>query len=115
MDGMIFAAKQNRTIPKEDKIFGISNRAKAMIAKEGKDKVVNATIGALLDDNGELIVLSSVAEVFQSLTPKEFAEYAPISGVPAFREAALKDAFLSGSGRGAGRHRCAAQRNRELL
>ena len=93
MDGMIFAAKQNRTIPKEDKIFGISNRAKAMIAKEGKDKVVNATIGALLDDHGELIVLSSVAEVFQSLTPKEFAEYAPISGVPAFREAALKDAF----------------------
>ena len=80
-------------LPKEDKIFGISNRAKAMIAKEGKDKVVNATIGALLDDNGELIVLSSVAKVFQSLTPKEFAEYAPISGVPAFREAALKDVF----------------------
>ena len=33
MDEMIFAAKQNRNIPKEDKIFGISNRAKAMIAR----------------------------------------------------------------------------------
>ena len=53
MADMIFAAQQGRKIPKEDKIFGISNRAKAMIAKEGKDKVVNATIGALLDDNGE--------------------------------------------------------------
>ena len=91
MDEMIFAAKQNRNIPKEDKIFGISNRAKAMIAKEGKDKVVNATIGALLDDEGELIVLSSVDEVFHSLTPKEYAEYAPIAGVPEFREAVIKD------------------------
>ena len=91
MDEMIFAAKQNRNIPKEDKIFGISNLAKAMIAKEGKEKVVNATIGALLDDEGELIVLSSVDEVFHSLTPKEYAEYAPIAGVPEFREAVIKD------------------------
>ena len=95
MADMIFAAQQGRKIPKEDKIFGISNRAKAMIAKEGKDKVVNATIGALLDDNGELIVLSSVTEVFRGLEPKEFAEYAPISGTPDFREAVKKDAFGS--------------------
>ena len=63
MTDMIFAAKNGRNIPLEDKIFGISNRAKAMIAKEGKDKVVNATIGALLDDEGKVIVLSSVDEV----------------------------------------------------
>ena len=35
MTQMIFASQNGRTIPKEDKIFGISNRAKAMIAKEG--------------------------------------------------------------------------------
>ena len=95
MADMIFAARQNRNIPKEDKIFGISSRAKQMIAEKGKDKVVNATIGALLDDNGELIVLSSVTEVFHNLTPKEFAEYAPISGTPQFREDVKKDAFGS--------------------
>lgn len=93
MAEMIFAAKQNRNIPKEDKIFGISNRAKRMIAEKGKDKVVNATIGALLDDNGELMVLSSVTEVFHNLEQKEFAEYAPISGTPQFREDVKKDAF----------------------
>ena len=93
MEEMIFASRQGRNIPKEDKIFGISNRAKAMIAEEGKEKVVNATIGALLDDDGELIVLSSVSDVFKKLSPGEFAEYAPISGIPEFREAVKKDAL----------------------
>ena len=93
MAEMLFASQQGRNIPKEDKIFGINNRAKAMIAEKGKDKVVNATLGALLDDKGELIVLSSVTEVFRNLAPAEFAEYAPIAGTPAFREAVKKDCF----------------------
>lgn len=95
MTELIFAAEQGRKIPKEDKIFGISNRAKAMIAQQGKEKVVNATIGALLDDEGRLIVLSSVNEVFHSLQPEDFAEYAPIAGTPGFREAVKKDVFGS--------------------
>ena len=93
MEEMIFASRQGRNIPKEDKIFGINNRAKAMIAEEGKEKVVNATIGALLDDDGELIVLSSVNDVFKKLSPKEFAEYAPISGTPEFKKAVKQDAL----------------------
>ena len=93
MEEMIFASPQGRIIPKEDKIFGINNRAKAMIAEEGKEKVVNATIGALLDDDGELIVLSSVNDVFKKLSPKEFAEYAPISGTPEFKKAVKQDAL----------------------
>lgn len=93
MEEMIFASQQGRSIPKEDKIFGINNRAKAMIAEKGKEKVVNATIGALLDDEGELIVLSSVSDVFKKLSPREFAEYAPISGTPQFIEAVKKDAL----------------------
>ena len=93
MEEMIFASRQGRNIPKEDKIFGINNRAKAMIASEGKEKVVNATIGALLDDDGELIVLSSVNDVFKNLSPKEFAEYAPISGTPEFKKAVKQDAL----------------------
>lgn len=93
MAELLFAAEQGRNIPKEDKIFGINNRAKARIAKDGKDKVVNATIGALLDDEGNLMVLSSVTDVFKSLAPTDFAEYAPIAGVPTFRDAIKKDAF----------------------
>ena len=56
----IFAQGNNREITGKDKIFGISQLAKTAIARDGKENVVNATIGALLDDNGELIVLSSV-------------------------------------------------------
>ena len=93
MTQMIFASQNGRTIPKEDKIFGISNRAKAMIAKEGESKVVNATIGALLDDSGRLIVLSSVDEVFKALSPAEYAQYAPIGGIPEFKEVVKKDLF----------------------
>lgn len=95
MSELIFAAQQGRKIPKEDKNFGINNRAKAMAAAQGEEKVTNATIGVLLDDEGKLIVLSSVNEVFRSLSPADFAEYAPIAGTPGFREAIKKDAFGS--------------------
>ena len=92
---MIFVRENGRTIPKEDKIFGISNRAKEAIAKYGKDKVVNGTIGALMDDDGKLIVLKSVDKVFKTLTPDEYAPYAPIGGIPEFKEAIKKAAFGS--------------------
>lgn len=91
MSEMIFAAKQGRNIPKEDKIFGINNRAKAMIAERGNDAVANATIGALLDDEGKLMVLTSVIDALKELEPKDFAEYAPISGIPGYRDAVKKD------------------------
>lgn len=89
----ILARENGRVIPKEDKNFGISNRAKAAIREYGKDAVVNSTIGTLNDDNGDLIVLESVHKVFQILGPKDYAEYAPIGGTPAFKEAAKKAAF----------------------
>ena len=90
---MMFVRENGRTIPKEDKIFSISNRAKEAIAKYGKDNVVNGTIGALVDDDGKLIVLKSVDKVFKELTPDEYAPYAPISGTPEFKEAIKKAAF----------------------
>ena len=57
---MGFVKVNDRTIPKEDKVFAVSGRAKAAIAAKGKDQVVDATIGALLDDNGDLVVMTSV-------------------------------------------------------
>lgn len=90
MTDMTFAAQNGRTISKEDKIFGINNRAQARAAQIGKENVVNATIGALLDDDGKLIVLSSVDEVFRQLSPEDYAEYAPIGGTEGFKEAVKK-------------------------
>nr|WP_243206907.1 aminotransferase class I/II-fold pyridoxal phosphate-dependent enzyme [Lentihominibacter hominis] len=66
-----------------------------MIAEKGADKVINATIGSLLDDEGNLIVLSSVDKVFRDMDPADYADYAPIGGIPAFREAVKKAAFGS--------------------
>lgn len=84
---MIFANENGRTIPKEDIIFGISNRAKEMANKVGKDKVVNATIGKLLDDDGNLLILSSVAKALKELKPEDFCDYAPIGGTKEYKEA----------------------------
>ncbi|MCI9598764.1 MAG: aminotransferase class I/II-fold pyridoxal phosphate-dependent enzyme [Firmicutes bacterium] len=95
MSDYILAKQNGRNIPLEDKIFGISNRAKAMIAEKGPDKVINATIGSLLDDDGKLIVLSSVVEAVRNLSPADFADYAPIGGTSPFREAVKKAAFGS--------------------
>ena len=95
MAEFILARENGRKIPKEDKVFGASSRAKAMIAEKGADKVINATIGSLLDDNGRLVVLSSVDKVFRTLNPQDYADYAPIRGIPAFAEAVKKAAFGS--------------------
>jgi aromatic-amino-acid transaminase len=95
MSNYKMAEANNRVIPVEDKIFGISQKAKEMMAREGADKVVNATIGSLLDDDGNLVVLSSVTEVLKNLTPIDYADYAPISGTPDFIKAIKKAAFGS--------------------
>ncbi len=95
MSDFIMAAANGRNIPKEDVIFGISRRAREMAEDVGEDKVINATIGALLDDEGEFLVLSSVDDTFMGLEPVEYAQYAPIGGTPEFRKAAIRAALRS--------------------
>ena len=55
MEKLIFAEANGRELNFTDKIFGISSKAQEMAKREGADKVINATIGALLDDRGNLI------------------------------------------------------------
>lgn len=95
MSSYKMAEANNRVIPVEDKIFGISQKAKEMAARVGADKVVNATIGSLLDDDGNLVILSSVVEVLKNLTPIDYADYAPIAGTPEFIKSIKKAAFGS--------------------
>jgi aromatic-amino-acid transaminase len=95
MSNYKMAEANNRVIPVEDKIFGINQKAKEMAAQAGADKVVNATIGSLLDDDGNLVILSSVVEVLKNLTPVDYADYAPIAGTPEFIKSIKKAAFGS--------------------
>ena len=90
---MGFVKENGRTIPVADKVFALNGRAKAATAEKGKDAVINAVIGALLDDNGDLVVMSSVMDAIKTLGPADYAEYAPIAGTPAFKEAVQKALF----------------------
>ena len=89
------AAYNGRDIPVEDKVFGASGRAKAYIAEHGKENTINATIGALLDDKGNLVVLSSVSDIVRNLRDEDYAEYAPIAGTPGFKKAVTRAALGS--------------------
>ena len=65
-----------------DVIFTLNSAAQKRAA--AGEAVINATVGALLDDNGKLVVLSSIMEQYALLTPPEIAPYAPIAGDPAY-------------------------------
>jgi aromatic-amino-acid transaminase len=65
-----------------DPIFTM-NAAAQQAAASGVS-VINATMGALLDDAGRFVVLDSVMALYRQLTPPEIAPYAPIAGDPRF-------------------------------
>ena len=90
----------------EDKIFGANNRAVALAEKLGNDKVVNGTVGSLLDENGDLVMLDVVQKAYKALTPKEIVAYAPIQGYPDYLNAAIDQCF--GDSRPAGYIRACA-------
>lgn len=69
-----------------DPIFKVAGMAKKRCAEIGKDKVINATIGALMEDNGDLVAFDSVYSVFRNLPNSDIASYAAIAGDPAFLE-----------------------------
>lgn len=67
-----------------DPIFAISGRAKAAQAELGRENVIDATIGAIMDDEGKLLCFDSVYDVLKSLPNEKIAAYAPIAGTPDF-------------------------------
>lgn len=75
---------QNKIFP--DNIFAVNAKAKAAAQKFGNDQIVNGSIGVLLKDSGELALLDSVEIASQRLTAEEISPYAPIAGLPEFRE-----------------------------
>ena len=89
------AAYNGREIPKEDKVFAASGKALDAVAKYGPAEVINATVGALYDDEGKLLVLKSVEKEMKKLPADKFAAYAPIAGTPGFKKAILKAALGS--------------------
>ena len=80
--------------PKEnDIIFSLSERAQASQKKIGSENVINATIGALMDDDGKLITMKSVYDQLKSLPNEEISAYASIAGQDEYKEAVKKVCF----------------------
>jgi aromatic-amino-acid transaminase len=59
------------------------------------DDILNATIGALMNDDGTLCTMPTVLETLQRFQTPRVAGYAPISGLPEYREAVVRDLFGS--------------------
>ena len=76
-----------------DKIFGASAAAARAATQYGKDKVVNATIGAFMDEQENLACIPTVEKVFKNLSTENIISYAPISGLPDFLDAFINLTF----------------------
>jgi aromatic-amino-acid transaminase len=55
--------------------------------------VLNATLGALMEDDGTLAVMPCVPEVLRLVDARKAAAYAPIAGEPQFLAAVSRDVF----------------------
>ena len=62
---MRFVKEEVNTTPIEDTVFAIVKKAKAAIAELGEDKVINATIGSLYDEDEKLVAFESVLDVYK--------------------------------------------------
>jgi aromatic-amino-acid transaminase len=82
MDATRHLPPARRAFSGDDLIFAL-NAAAQQRAAAGAN-VINATVGALLDDSGRLVVLQSIMEQWRHLGPMDVAPYAPIGGDPAF-------------------------------
>jgi aromatic-amino-acid transaminase len=75
--------------PSDDPIFAL-NREATERAKRG-DAIINATVGALLNDDGKLAILPTAAKAVHDVAAEEWATYAPIAGSPDFLTAVMDD------------------------
>lgn len=80
--------------PGDDPIFHLNAEAKAR-AKAG-ESIINATLGALMNDDGSLAVMPSVTSAFEQVPIQESAGYAPIAGCAPFLDAVLEDLYTDG-------------------
>lgn len=86
---MSFVIPSHAARPKDDPIFALNSEARARSA--AGEAIVNATVGALLDEEGKLAVIGGVAEALREVPADVSARYAPLSGSADFRRAVIAD------------------------
>jgi aromatic-amino-acid transaminase len=84
-----FLIPGHRGRPGNDPIFALSKMA-ADRKKQGGD-VINATLGALLDDEGRLFTLPTAVRALHEVPAEQIAAYAPIGGAAPFLSAIRRE------------------------
>jgi len=77
----------------KDAIFDANQACNEAIKIHGKDKVTNATIGVVLNEEGKLATLNTVEKVFRSMEMAELVSYAPILGLPDYLDKVIDLTF----------------------
>lgn len=86
---VLIAAAADR--PGDDPIFALN--AEAVRRRKAGESILNATLGALMEDDGSLAVMPVVREALDAVDPVRASAYAPIAGEPAFLKAVVHDVF----------------------
>ncbi|HEY3816455.1 MAG TPA: aminotransferase class I/II-fold pyridoxal phosphate-dependent enzyme [Polyangiaceae bacterium] len=86
---MIHLIPSHQGRPADDPIFALNREA--TLRRQKGESIVNATVGALLDDEGKLAILPTAARAVHEVPPVEWATYAPIAGTPEFLRAVIED------------------------
>ena len=87
----MFIAKQSKNKELKNNILAMASKAKA--AKKADNSVINATVGMLKSEDGNLYEFQSVVSAISSLTEEEKFAYANSSGRPSYTEAVLYSLF----------------------
>lgn len=74
-----------------DPIFQLDGEARQRA--DAGESILNGTLGALMTDDGQLCTMPTVLETMARFHDGRAAGYAPISGVPAFRAAVIRELF----------------------
>lgn len=78
-----------------DPIFRVAGEAAKRTEALGSEAVINSTIGALMDDNGDLVAFDSVYDVLKALPNEKICDYAGIPGIPEFLDKVTEACFKS--------------------
>ena len=89
--GMAASHSSNRKL--YDAIFEANSACQKAIAQHGVESVTNATIGVVLNEEGQLAVLPTMEKVYRSLDMRELTAYAPIEGLPDYLKAVIEFTF----------------------
>ena len=76
-----------------DLAFTINAKVKKAQAQYGKDNVINAVLGTLADDEGNIIALDSFYSRLEKMDRGQIAAYAPIEGEKSYRETVVDLCF----------------------